>query len=200
MRAFGIFAVLMLAGCAASDTTPMPPLAGVRCPAAGTAVTYSSGSTGWYQGEDPADPGVCLYTSPRGERQRYLGVLFQVPRLEERQTRVGLAPLFPLAVGKEATWRGALRPQTPGTWSAERGIPTNYRARVVEMRNVNIGSETRRAYAVEVSMHNLPVNSRQSYTVLIDERTGVDLGSTGAEDVGGIARVAPYHVVRMGAP
>lgn len=178
----------------------MPPLAGVRCPAAGTAVTYTSGRTGHYQGEDPNDRGVCLYTSPQGERQRYLGVLFQLPRLAERQTRTGLTSLFPLAVGKEASWRGGLLPTSPGTYSMDTGIPTDYRARVVEMRDAQVSGETRRAFAVEISVRNIPANARQSHTVLIDERTGVDLGTTGAESVGGITRVAPYQVVRLTTP
>jgi hypothetical protein len=81
------------------------PVSGFQCPPAGTVVTYGDGGRVTWRGPDPNDPALCRRTAirPEGEVNQRLPFSIWSYSFDQNslpQIRSGLAPLFPLAIGK----------------------------------------------------------------------------------------------------
>jgi hypothetical protein len=173
--ALGGLALLALSACAAGPEASGPRTAppGFACPADGVRVTYSSGQVTVWRGADPADPGVCLVDvipaqgAPRQDR-RVLAT-WNLPQTGIEETRRGFAQLFPLAVGKSASFQrfGLTAQSTPVTYQED--------WRVLRREPLTVGDQTRDTWVVERRSEFVGGSFSGELTYWVDAATLVSL-------------------------
>lgn len=104
-------ALFLLAGCttqgdggtAASRLSAGQAPPGFACPPAGTVVILSD-DTITFRGADPNDATVCVSDRANGDVRRLIYGFYNAGGLSDTEVQAGMAPLFPLAVGRRASF------------------------------------------------------------------------------------------------
>jgi len=167
-------------------------VAGFRCPSPGTTVTYSDSSTVRYEGADLTDPSVCLLTSSDGKQIRRLFNFYNLPANDAASIRRGFSALWPLEIGKTASF----------TYTAPHAITrTNllYRDtwRVERAESVMLAGEQKHVLVL-TRMHERMYDDRfaSTETYRYDPQTGVFLSRT-VQVQRGLSLARPFEVARI---
>lgn len=201
--------VLLLAACAPAGSGPGAPgpagsavtspsatvVAGVRCPPRGMVVQRTDGQLR-YDGAAPDDPAVCVVVRNDGTRVRVLAALYSLPTRDEDAVRRGLASLFPLAVGREATIRRDVAP----FGLPEQSVAVSETLRVVGEEAFPVAGTTRPAWVIQRTHRNLRENTTQEATFRVDRATGALLASTGGEANVGTYGSRPFRATGITVP
>jgi len=167
-------------------------VAGFRCPSPGTTVTYSDGSNVRYEGADQNDPSVCLLTSSDGQQIRRLFNFYNLPAADEASIRRGFSALWPLEIGKTASF----------TFNAPHSITrTNLLYRntwqVERAERVMLAGEQRHVLVLTRMIERMYDNRFSSTeTYQYDPQTGVFLSRT-VQVQRGISSTRPFEVARI---
>jgi len=166
-------------------------VAGFRCPSPGTTVTYSDGSTVRYEGADQNDPSVCLLTSSDVQQIRLLFNFYRLPAADEASIRRGFSALWPLEIGKKASFNFIGTSRTGrtflyrDTWQVERA------------ERIMLDGEQRHVLVLTRMQEGmLDNNFSGTETYRYDPQTGVFLSRT-VQVQRGISSARPFEVARL---
>ena len=166
-------------------------VAGFRCPSPGTTVTYSDGSTVHYEGADQNDPSVCLLTSNDEQKIRRLFNFYNLPAADEASIRRGFSALWPLEIGKKASFNFITTDRTGRTFL--------YRDtwRVERVERVMLDGEQRHVLVLTRMQEGMLGNNFSgTETYQYDPQTGVLLSRT-VQIQRGVSWSRPFEVARI---
>jgi len=166
-------------------------VAGFRCASPGTTVTYYDGRTIRYEGADQNDPSVCLITGSDGQQIRLLFNFYRLPTADEAGIRRGFSALWPLEIGKTASFTFIGTDRTGKTFS--------YRDtwRVERAERVMLDGEQRNVLVLTRMQEGMLGNDFSgTETYRYDPQTGVFLSRT-VQIQRGVSWSRPFEVTRI---
>lgn len=160
------------------------------CPPAGTRWATSSWSV-VSGGADPASPTICIGTTGNGTTHRLIYNFFATGNVSDESIVQGMAPLFPLAIGRKAEFISVQR-----TVRFEE-FQYNENFQVTSEELITVGSERRDTWVVRRIHQGLGNNTaRVEERYWIDKETGVWLRRV-MLDVQGISSNRGYTVTSL---